>query len=114
MTNNDFLGEAGRTSADCKTRFDNPLPFSGCINTIEEMIANGSLDRFNDQVEPRMETVSTIAARNAGVPVMVIFADGGFAIYGEADALIMAACEPDYLTHIPVASLQDAIKKAYN
>ncbi len=114
MTDNEFLGGTDRTVADCKSKFDNPLPFAGCIGVLEGMIDDGSLDRFNDAAEARMETIATIAARNAGVPVMVIFADGGFAIYGEADALIMAACEPDYLTHIPVSAVKAAITKAYN
>lgn len=105
MTDKEFLA-----GADAETK----SPFGGCISILEGMIDDGTLERFNDQVEARFETAATISARNAGVPVVVIFADGGFAIYGEADALIMAQCEPDYLTHIPVTALKAAINKAFN
>lgn len=86
-----------------------PRPFAGCIAVLEQMIADGLLDD-----ESSFETVATIEARNAGTPVMIIFANGSFVIQGEADALIMAACEPEYVCHIPVPAITAAINQAYN
>lgn len=77
-------------------------PFAGCIDMLEGMIADGSLDRFNDLADARQKNPADLR--------LTVFLDGTFVVHRTLDAEYAATCEPDYVASLDLTAVLDAIK----